>query len=415
MPTLKLPRDILAKFLPDHRSIVAFEKMFVEIDSNQNTNIDLINAISLTAEKAGASADLALALIDHFQQIADRFATSPAPIEHEVIQNVEPRFEQSNTFDYIEFDRNNGNSLRVGRMFYNEVDDTLNITQKSGVTQQIGEEIFIQVTNSTGSTILNGSLVGLTGSGTTVSLYNANGSVPPMYVLGVATHDIPNGARGRLTQFGRVREINTSSFAVGDTLYANPSVLGGLTATKPTAPNLVIPVGVVVQSAVLGQIFVRPILEQQRYYGSFFKTIDTSPVAANTAYPITFDTTAISNGVVIDTIQSRIKVLNSGYYTFNVSFQLTATNSSIKNIKMWFRKNGVDVPNTTLIRSLDSGTAVAVQSRTFSSSFLANDYIELVWASDDTGVLLDARAADTVAPFAPAAPAVTLVVNQSQQ
>ena len=59
-------------------------------------------------------------------------------------------------------------------MFYNEVDDTLNIAQKSGVVQQIGEEIFIQVTNSTGSTILNGSLVGLVGSGTTVSLYNAN-------------------------------------------------------------------------------------------------------------------------------------------------------------------------------------------------------------------------------------------------
>ena len=80
MPTLKLPRDILAKFLPDHRSIVAFEKMFVEIDDNQNTNIDLINAISLTAEKAGANADLALALIDYFQDIADRLSTNTAQI-----------------------------------------------------------------------------------------------------------------------------------------------------------------------------------------------------------------------------------------------------------------------------------------------------------------------------------------------
>jgi len=82
---------------------------------------------------------------------------------------------------------------------------------------------------------------------------------------------------------------------------------------------------------------------------------------------------------------------------------------------MWFRKNGVDVPNTTLIRSLESGTAVAVQSRTFTESLNANDYIELVWASDNVGVSLDARTADVAAPFAPAAPAVTLIVNQSQQ
>lgn len=414
MEKLKLKRSDLAKVFPDHRMITAFEKLFIDVDNDQSTNIELINEVSVTANNAGANAQLALALIDYLQTLVDIESTNPAHLDNDIIQDVVPRIEPANSFDYIDFDRNNGNSLQVGRMFYNNSDDTLNIVQKDNVIQQIGEEIFIQVTNSTGSTILNGSLVGLTGSGTAVSLYNANGSVPPMYVLGVATQDIPNGARGRITQFGRVNDANTTGLSVG-IVYANPSVVGGLTSVKPTAPNAVIPVGVVTSSAVNGQIFVRPMLEQQRYYGSFFKTVDTSPLAANTAYPITFDTTAISNGVVIDTIQSRIKVLNSGYYTFSASFQLTATNSSIKNIKMWFRKNGVDVPNTTLVRSLDSGTAVAVQSRAFSASLAANDYIEFVWASDDTGVLLDARAADTVAPFAPAAPAVTLIVNQSQQ
>lgn len=313
-------------------------------------------------------------------------------------------------FEYIDL---NEDGTDLAKLFYNPVDDTLNFVHKNAI-QQIGEEIYIQFTNSTGATIPNGSLVGLTGVGTTVSLYNANGSTPPMYFLGMVTHDVLNGERGRITQFGRVRDIDTTSFPVG-IIYADPLVAGGLTSVKPTAPNVVLPVGVVVQSAALGQAFIRPIIEQQRYYGSFVKTINASPSAINTAYPITFDTTSISNGVSIDTIQSHIKVAHSGLYVFNASFQLTATNSSIKNIKMWVRKNGIDIPHTTLVRSLESGTAVAVQSRSFSISLNADDYVEFMWASDNTGVSLDARIADTVAPFAPSAPAVTLTVNQSQQ
>lgn len=411
MPTLKLPRDILAKFLPDHRSIVTFEKMFVEIDSNQDNNIDLINAISLTAEKAGASADLALALIDYFQDIADRLSTNTAQIEQEIIQDVQPKYDQNPSFDYIDFDRNNGNSLQIGRMFYNEVDDTLNIAQKNGVVQQIGEEIFIQVTNSTGSTILNGSLVGLTGSGTTVSLYNANGSVPPMYVLGVATHDIPNGTRGRLTQFGRVNDVNTIGLSVG-IVYANPSIPGGLTSIKPTAPNSVVPVGVVTSSSINGQIFVRPILEQQRYFGAFALTTNASLTAINTATAIVLNTTTVSNGVSLGSPSSRIVVANSGLYSFIVSFQLSSTNSSIKDVYLWFRKNGVDLANSAIVHSLESGTAKTVQSRNYTISMNAGDYIELYWASPNNGVQLSAIASTA---FSPSAPAVILNVNQIQQ
>lgn len=410
MATLKLPRDVLAKFLPDQRSIIAFEKLFVDIDNNQGTNIELINEVSLSANNAGANAQLALALIDYLQTLVDIESTNPAHLDNEIIQDVVPRTEPINSFDYIDFDSNNGNSLQVGRMFYSNADDTLNVAQRNNVVQQIGEEIFIQVTNATGSTILNGSLVALTGSGTTVALYNANGSVPPMYVLGVATHDIPNGSRGRLTQFGRVRDVNTLSFPVGSVLYANPSVLGGLTNIKPTSPNAVIPIGVVVQSAMLGQIFVRPILEQQRSFGAFAKTDNATLAATNTATAITLNTTISSNGVSLSGTQ--VQVSQSGLYSFSVSFQLSSTNSSVKDVYLWFRKNGTDLANTTIIHSLESGTAKSVQSRTLNVSMNAGDYIELYWASPNTGVSLSAIAATA---FSPAAPSVILNVNQVQQ
>ncbi|MEG2634930.1 MAG: hypothetical protein RSA09_00160 [Acinetobacter sp.] len=409
MRTLKLPRDVLAKFLPDQRSIIAFEKLFVDVDENQSTNIDLINEVSVSADNAGANAQLALALIDYLQALADLESTNPASLEDEPTQDAIPRVEPINYFDYIDFDSNNGNSLQVGRMFYNNANDTLNIAQKNNIVQQIGEEIFIQVTNNTGSTILNGSLVSLTGSGTTVALYNANGSVPPMYVLGIATQDIPNGARGRLTHFGRVNDVNTTGLSVG-IVYANPAVVGGLTSVKPTAPDAVIPVGVVTSSAVNGQIFVRPILEQQRSFGAFAKTDSATLAAINTAAAITLNTTISSNGVSLSGTQ--VQVSQSGLYSFSVSFQLSSTNSSIKDVYLWFRKNGADLDNTTIIHSLESGTAKSVQSRTLNVSMNDGDYIELYWASPDTGVSLSAIAATA---FSPAAPSVILNVNQVQQ
>ena len=407
---LRLTRSDLAAFLPNQRSIRAFETLFVDVDQNNETNIELINEVAISADNAGAMAILALGIIEGLEKLAELSATNPTAQEEEK-ENVIPLIqENANDFDYIDLNPNSPHANKVARLSYG-TDDTLNIDHKYGVVQQVGEEIFIQVTNTTGSTILNGSLVGLTGSGTTISLYNANGSVPPMYVLGLATHDIPNGARGRVTQFGRVREINTLSLPIG-IVYANPTVAGGLTSVKPTAPNVVVPIGVVTSSAVNGQIFVRPILEQQRYYGAFAKTVSVALPAIDTATAITFNTTTVSNGVSIGSPASRVIVSRSGLYNLSMSFQLSSSSSSIKDVYLWVRKNGVDIPNSTIVNSLESNSAKTVQSRSMTISLNANDYIELYWGSPDNNVSLSAIAATS---FSPATPSVILSVNQIQQ
>ena len=407
---LRLTRSDLATFLPNQRLIRAFETLFVDVDQNNETNIDLINEVAISADNAGAMAVLALGIIEGLEKLAELSATNPIDQVEEKENHISLIQGQSNDFDYIDLNPNAPHANKVARLSYG-IDDTLNIDHKDGVVQQVGEEIFIQVTNTTGSTILNGSLVGLTGSGTTISLYNANGSVPPMYVLGLATHDIPNGARGRVTQFGRVREINTLSLPVG-IVYANPAVAGGLTSVKPTAPNVVIPIGVVTSSALNGQIFVRPILEQQRYYGAFAKTVSVALSATNTATAITFNTTTVSNGVSIGSPTSRVVVSRSGLYNLSMSFQLSSSSSSIKDVYLWVRKNGVDLPNSTIVHSLESNSAKTVQSRSMTISLNANDYIELYWGSPDNNVSLSAIAATS---FSPATPSVILSVNQIQQ
>jgi len=164
--------------------------------------------------------------------------------------------------------------------------------------------------------------------------------------------------------------------------------------------------------ATNGEIAVRPVIEQQLFYGSFAKTADQTPSAANTANAITWSSTTIASGVSIGAPTSRIVVANAGLYKFSASFQLTSGSASVKNVWFWFRKNGVDIANTSMITSMDSGTAIRTPSRSLFFSLVAGDYIEIFWAADDVNVTLDNIPATA---FAPAAPAALLTVNMEQQ
>jgi len=287
-----------------------------------------------------------------------------------------------------------------------------------GVTQQIGLETYARVENATGVTIPNGTVVGFAGVGAnntlSVSPYNADGSVPTLYILGVMTHALPNsGEVGYCTTWGHVRDVDTSAFSVGDILYADPATPGALTNVKPTAPDAVVPLAAVLEvDATNGEIFVRPTIEQQQYYGQFLKTTDQTPAATNTAYAITFDSAAVANGISIGTPTSRIVVAESGLYNFAPTFQLSSGSSSTKNVWFWFRINGTDVASSSILvtSNINNGYTPAARSDFFSLD--AGDYIELMWAADDTNVRLDAVASTA---FAPGSPAVILAVTQVQQ
>jgi hypothetical protein len=325
--------------------------------------------------------------------------------------------ETGETWDYLDLTTNPMIANQVARLFWSTATDTLNINHSGDVIQQVGEETFIYTTNTTGTTIHNGELIGLDPNTTGIVRYLADGNTSPIYFLGVATQEIPAGEKGRLTVFGRVRSLNTSSFAFRKDLYASPSIAGTMTNTKPTAPNVVLTIGLTTTvHASDGEIFVRPIIERQSYFGSFFRLADATLGADNTATPIQFTNTALANGVSIHpTIASRIVIANSGLYSCNFSCQLVSTSSSLKNVKIWLAVNGVAVPNSTMRRAVETGTAVTVQTRTTDLAVNAGDYLEIMWASDNTNVILDHVVADAVAPFAPATPAASLQVIQVQQ
>ena len=320
-------------------------------------------------------------------------------------------------FAYVDLLKSAVYTNEEARIGWNDVDKTVNIGMDYGVVQQVGEETYARVRNATGSPILNGTVVGFAGADTDALLvapYLADGSSPSLYVLGIMTHDLPDsGEKGYCTTWGFVRELDTSAFSVGDVLYASPSVAGGLTNVKPTAPNNVIPIAAcVVSDATNGVIFVRPTIQQMQYYGQFSRTTDTSPALANTAYPIEFSGLDIGNGVVLGTPASRIVVPASGLYTISANFQLTSGSATDKNVWFWVRKNGTDIANSSRLVTVSVNNAYTVVSLREEVSLAANAYIEICWASDSTNVTLDAVASTA---FAPTAPAVVVNIVQSQQ
>lgn len=310
-----------------------------------------------------------------------------------------------------------GQNQTISTLSWNSTDGTVDIDMGLGpVTQQVGLEQYMVIKNNTGSTISNGKGVGFAGAASSRILgqyYTANGTMPSLYFIGVATMDIPNGTEGYVTTYGYVRDIDTSAWAVGDVLYASPSIAGAFTNVKPTVPNLVVPVAAVLSShATTGVIVVRPTITLSLSYGSFQDSTTQTPAAINTAYAITFNTTDTSNGVSRGSPTSRIVVANSGQYDFNFSHQVETSSASTKTLYFWIRKNGVDIADSTRKVTIAGNTEIIVPSWNYHVSLNANDYVELMWAADSTNVSLTPASATA---FAPSSASTKLNVSQVNQ
>lgn len=161
----------------------------------------------------------------------------------------------------VDFSTSNTASGAVGRLTWNDTDGTLDLGLKGGnVTLQIGQEQNVRIYNETASGFTDMQVVRVTGSsGTrlTADLAQANAENTSASTLAIMTEDCASHAEGFATTFGLIRQVNTSAFSEGATLYLSPSTAGGITTTRPTAPNHTMILGWCVRShATQGQIYV---------------------------------------------------------------------------------------------------------------------------------------------------------------
>jgi hypothetical protein len=153
-------------------------------------------------------------------------------------------------------------------------------------------------------------------------------------------------------------------------------------------------------------VYKQIILEDGHAYLS--RSTNVTAASANTAYAIQYDSPSDAVGISLDgTDATKIVFAEAGEYLLNFSAQISTSTSSSVNFYFWARINGTDVPKSTMFNSLKQNSTTLVVSKSAIFEIEANDYLQAMWAVDDTTGILDATAATA---FAPAAPATTLSI-----
>jgi hypothetical protein len=146
-----------------------------------------------------------------------------------------------------------------GSMYWDDKGAVAYIMQGGDVTQQIGESQYLYIQAS--ANITKGQVVMFTGavggSGIPTGA-PATGVTDGTYIMGIAAEAITSGTSGFVQTFGILKPVNTTGFATGTILWYDPSVTGGLTSTKPNAPNIKVQVAAVTAgNSSGGALFIR--------------------------------------------------------------------------------------------------------------------------------------------------------------
>jgi len=213
----------------------------------------ITNAVSATSASYAATASYVLGSIASASfAISASYAQTASYAQNIIISG------SITNVDYIDFNTGSATpAWKSGRVFWDNTDGALAVyNAEADITLQVGQENWTRVSNRTGATILNGTVVRLKG---------AHGDVPEVelaqsvqisgsvniqnQILGVATHDIEDNSKGYITTQGLVRGLNTNAFSDGDTLFVGTGSAGSLQNTPPRAPFEIIPVGVCVKAS----------------------------------------------------------------------------------------------------------------------------------------------------------------------
>jgi hypothetical protein len=164
---------------------------------------------------------------------------------------------------YYIFDTTPTNTPTVqGTMSWDASKETIALIM-NGTTQRIGQDLYIFVKNSTGSSIAKGLNVGFAGTDGAsghilIKKFLANGTEPSYYYIGVTSETINNGEFGQVMLLGELSGINTSGYSPTPLLYCSTTLAGAFQTTVPAAPNNIILVAAAINFKNNGEIRIRP-------------------------------------------------------------------------------------------------------------------------------------------------------------
>jgi len=143
-------------------------------------------------------------------------------------------------------------------------------------------------------------------------------------------------------------------------------------------------------------------------FGAFLDFTTQTQTVVDTAKAITWGQTAYSKQIAVGSPTSRIVFSKPGKYYIHFTAQLSSASANAKTFWFWPRINGVDIPGSTMRITVHDNNEAKTVARAAIFEVDKGDYLEAMWAVDDTDTSLEAYAAET---FCPAVPSVTLMIH----
>ena len=153
-------------------------------------------------------------------------------------------------------------------------------------------------------------------------------------------------------------------------------------------------------------------LQATGYWGAFWSTqTQTNAGTTSVNYMTVNNSDPNNNDVQIGATSSQIKVLNAGVYNIQFSAQFDKSDGGKDEVNVWFLKNGVNIPDSNSIYSLQGNNDKLIAALNFIVDLSANDYIQLAWSSADINMYIHYDVAGS-SPTRPATPSVIITVQQ---
>jgi hypothetical protein len=148
-------------------------------------------------------------------------------------------------------------------------------------------------------------------------------------------------------------------------------------------------------------------------FGAWSSDSDQTASSTTAAYAITYDVTDISDSIYLDGT-SKLTVTHPGVYNLQFSIQFTNTDTQIHDVDVWAAVNGSNVSNTNSKFSVPNshgGTdGHLIAALNVFLSMQSGDYVELYWATNNTGVRIEHIPAAS-SPTRPATPSVIATMS----
>ncbi len=260
--------------------------------------------------------------------------------------------------DSLQFNTSAVVTPAIGKLYWDGY-STLNFGMSASTIQSVGFDQFYYIKATVAITA--GQVVMFTGAvGASGVLQGApaQGVTKASYIMGIAAENIPLNGFGFVQAFGLVQNLNTNAWTQGTVLYYDPSVVGGLTATEPVAPNVKVQLASVVnQGTGNGSLFVRRqesgtinnITEVQvtnplnynllQYNGTIWQNVASLngvPIGSTYASSGAFTTLNASGAVTLSNYTGYLYGNGSGALTASTTIPTTALSGTVTNAQIQY-------------------------------------------------------------------------------